>query len=478
MREYLTRKIYGGVVFALAIFGTTILAVSISGTIKTWTTGEVLKSADLNTTIASLQTAIQNIPNWTKAANGNDAYYTAGNVGIKTTIPTTALEINGVLSFQDVQYANTKNSNNGISAEIGGKLINFGLNDGIYNRFGGSYNQADQGGFLRLSSWSSAPLLQIFGRQAGTASDVSSLVTVTSAGNMGIGTTSPIYKLHVSGADNEGIFVSSGTNKGYMFLNNPAYGIAKFDLQGTRIFTAAAATDMQFGITTGGTTASNLETNFSPKMTIVSATGFVGIGTTAPDQLLSVNGNASKATGGTAWAVFSDIRLKDQISPYTIGLKEVLQINPITYRYKKDNPLDLKGAEKEVGISAQDLQKIIPDAVKTSSKDYLQFHMDYVNWAMLNSIKEVAFRLRSGSDSIRQVSDRVSAVTDSVSVVTQKIESLEKEKAANEKKLLSLEEDNKRLRDTVETLRATSLRTSQQLEDRLRVIENTQMARK
>ena len=63
MREYLTRKIYGGVVFALAIFSTTILAVAISGTIKTWTTGEVLKSADLNTTIASLQTAIQNIPN-------------------------------------------------------------------------------------------------------------------------------------------------------------------------------------------------------------------------------------------------------------------------------------------------------------------------------------------------------------------------------------------------------------------------------
>jgi hypothetical protein len=87
MREYLTRKIYAGIVFALAIFGTTILAVSISGTIKTWTTGEVLKSADLNTTIASLQTAIQNIPNWTKAANGNDAYYTAGNVGIGTASP-------------------------------------------------------------------------------------------------------------------------------------------------------------------------------------------------------------------------------------------------------------------------------------------------------------------------------------------------------------------------------------------------------
>ncbi|HRG77540.1 MAG TPA: hypothetical protein PLX69_23470, partial [Leptospiraceae bacterium] len=59
------------------------------------------------------------------------------------------------------------------------------------------------------------------------------------------------------------------------------------------------------------------------------------------------------------------------------------------------------------------------------------------------------------------------------------------QQAANEKKLLVLEEsnqklieDNKKLRETVETLRATSLRTSQQLEDRLRAIENTQMARK
>ncbi len=101
MKEYLIKRIYGGVVFALAVFGTTILAVAISGTITTWTTGQVLKSSDLNTTIASLKTAIEGIPNWTKAANGNDAYYTAGNVRISGTGlnpgPSTSamLEING-----------------------------------------------------------------------------------------------------------------------------------------------------------------------------------------------------------------------------------------------------------------------------------------------------------------------------------------------------------------------------------------------
>ncbi|HMV80934.1 MAG TPA: hypothetical protein PL048_18095, partial [Leptospiraceae bacterium] len=74
MKEYIIKKIIGGAVFALGFFGTTIFAVAISGTIKTWTSGEVLKSADLNTTIASLKTAIEGIPNWTKATNGTDAY--------------------------------------------------------------------------------------------------------------------------------------------------------------------------------------------------------------------------------------------------------------------------------------------------------------------------------------------------------------------------------------------------------------------
>ena len=45
--------------FAIGFFGTTILAVAISGTITSWTTGQVLKSSDLNTTITSLKTAMK-----------------------------------------------------------------------------------------------------------------------------------------------------------------------------------------------------------------------------------------------------------------------------------------------------------------------------------------------------------------------------------------------------------------------------------
>ena len=58
--------------------------------------------------------------------------------------------------------------------------------------------------------------------------------------------------------------------------------------------------------------------------------GKVGIGTTAPDQRLSVNGNASK-TGGGSWLVFSDERLKNIYGSFDAGLNEVLQLQPSIY---------------------------------------------------------------------------------------------------------------------------------------------------
>src|ERR1051326_5850307 len=47
--------------------------------------------------------------------------------------------------------------------------------------------------------------------------------------------------------------------------------------------------------------------------------GRLGIGTTAPDSPLTVNGNASKPGGGS-WNVFSDIRLKNVKGKFNTGL--------------------------------------------------------------------------------------------------------------------------------------------------------------
>ena len=115
--------------------------------------------------------------------------------------------------------------------------------------------------------------------------------------------------------------------------------------------------------------------------------GNVGIGTLAPTQLLSVNGTAGKPGGGT-WDVFSDERLKNIKGHFNLGLKAVMQLQPLRFEYKPDNVLGLKSPGEHVGFGAQSLQEIIPEAVTTNSAGYLMVKSDPILWTMLNAIKE------------------------------------------------------------------------------------------
>ena len=214
----------------------------------------------------------------------------------------------------------------------------------------------------------------------------------------------------------------------------------------------------------------NISTGYK-NLILNSIGGNVGIGTATPSEKLEVAGNikiVSTATctlgGGTgATSCTSDSRMKKDITPLKNSLEKINELKGVSFLWKKET-----SGDRHLGIIAQDVEKVFPELV-TIDKDsgYKMVAHSLLIAPMIEAIKEVAFRLRSTSDS--------------VSVVTQKIESLEKEKAANEKKLLALEEDNKRLRETVETLRVyveTHGRASLRLEDRLRAIENMQMARK
>ncbi|MBX3101502.1 MAG: tail fiber domain-containing protein [Bacteroidetes bacterium] len=113
----------------------------------------------------------------------------------------------------------------------------------------------------------------------------------------------------------------------------------------------------------------------------------VGIGTTAPDMQLSVNGNASK-TGGGSWATFSDARLKHLHGNYTRGLHEVLALEPVVYSYNGKHGLNNEDGMQYTGFMAQDVQKVIPEAVTTNAEGYLMLNQDPILWAMLNAIKE------------------------------------------------------------------------------------------
>ena len=139
-------------------------------------------------------------------------------------------------------------------------------------------------------------------------------VATDTNGNVGIGTSSPVTKLEVVHPISQLRFgPTAADNGGYLVSTNPSQAIiaggAKWD--GTNWIardTAASLTAHQFGaiqfFTNDGLTVGN---PFSPadRMTITTG-GFVGIGTTLPEQQLHLHGGKILLTGSDAALTFRD----------------------------------------------------------------------------------------------------------------------------------------------------------------------------
>ena len=343
-----------GAAFALGMLTMGIFAVSVTGTIKTWATGDTLTATDLNTTITSLKTAIEGIPNWTKAANGNDAYYTAGNVGIGTATPESTFQ---VLWSTTASYVTFGNSSGGLRV-----------------------------GALQSGS----PFI-------------------------GQGTIK-------TAADGNYIAKSAGASYGHSIIS--------FDYNGTISFmTASNQAD-----------GTNLNGVFQLPL-YLSTNGRVGMGTSTPAFPLQVgtsaaNGNGAYVSTGGVWTNGSSKDSKKNI--VDLAAKEAIdafvKLEPKIYNYRNEEN------ERYVGFLAED----VPELVATKDRKHLS-PMD------------------------------IAAVT--VKVVQEQ-----------EKTIDSLKAENKKLRESVETLRASvethgraslrSMTISQRLEERLKALENLQMAKK
>ena len=141
--------------------------------------------------------------------------------------------------------------------------------------------------------------------------------------------------------------------------------------------------------------------------------GLVGIGTAIPDALLTVNGGADKPGGGS-WGTFSDRRLKDLDGDFHAGLSEILKLQPVRYRYKQDNGMGINDREEHVGFVAQDVQKVIPEAVSENSKGYLLVNNDPILWTMLNAIKEQQQQIREQREQIRTQQQQIARLNGEV----------------------------------------------------------------
>jgi hypothetical protein len=197
-------------------------------------------------------------------------------------------------------------------------------------------------------------------------------LTVESLGQVGIGESSPDRELTVFDTDGNGdasinIKSNNTANRELLLAVNQSSG---------GIISMMTDNDLFF------------RSNNINRM-VIKNTGEVGIGTSTPTQLLSVNGTAGKPGGGS-WATFSDKRMKQDIRLFQPGLAEVININPVRFRY---NELSGYDTQKEyVGVIAQELQEIAPYMVSTIEKEgetYLQVDNSAMTYMLINAVKEL-----------------------------------------------------------------------------------------
>jgi hypothetical protein len=97
---------------------------------------------------------------------------------------------------------------------------------------------------------------------------------------------------------------------------------------------------------------------------------------------LVVSGSLTNSYG--APYQLSDIRLKNVKGENKSGLEKIKQLKVFNYTFKDD-----KKKTPRVGVIAQDLQKIFPDAVTKDEKGYLLIRMEDMFYALVNAVKEL-----------------------------------------------------------------------------------------
>jgi hypothetical protein len=329
-------------------------------------------------------------------SNNYAAVFMGGNVGIGTVTPSYLLDVHSSAggSFSTIR------SNNGFTGASDGSQILLGNSANFTNayfRLNGGGNSSQAGiGSLNIGVTEAVPMAFYTSN--------SERMRITSGGNVGIGCTDPT-SINITGANYPVLQIRDGVGDGQLRVGGVGdgtvgllldYDNSAYTTTTIRSLYGATSNDAALNIDAGYITF-RTGTSFSERMRITSG-GDVLVNATATTQGAKFYVNGIGAFGsvyvgalgtGTVYsnAGFltntnpSDRRLKTNIIPLTYGLSDILKLNPVSYNWKDGTN------GKQFGFIAQEVQEIMPDAVKDG--EYLGLEKDAIYSALVNAIKEL-----------------------------------------------------------------------------------------
>jgi hypothetical protein len=182
-------------------------------------------------------------------------------------------------------------------------------------------------------------------------SNFTNRMSITNAGKIGIGTSSPQQMFSVAGSmnidqnnQNSGSYLQSaltfGSGSGEGIASNRAGGVNQYGLD------LYAGGINRMCITNGGN---------------------VGIGITLPAAKLHVNGTIM----ATGTITPSDIRYKKDIHPINDALKKIMNLSGYSYSLRTDEFPEMSfETKKQIGVIAQEVEKVLPEVVVTLQSGY------------------------------------------------------------------------------------------------------------
>jgi hypothetical protein len=151
--------------------------------------------------------------------------------------------------------------------------------------------------------------------------------------------------------------------------------------------------------------------------------GNVGIGTTTPAQALEVNGEIKVDTFASASATTvcsnanvlstcsSSIRYKEKVKDAPFGLKDVMKMRPVTFKWKGRD-------ENDLGFIAEEMEKVNPLFVNYARGQIEGVKYPQLTAVLANAVKEQQAQI----DSLKALNDKLEAMNDHLKAANDNIE--------------------------------------------------------